>query len=107
MNTKLVIVSVLISAGFLASASAAGRGSPGNGRGQSNQEQVGPLYPECPNPDCPYVNPNSPYPECPNPECPGPQQNPDRQPKRDGTGGPNQPDNPDCPHDGSGYPWGE
>jgi hypothetical protein len=94
MKTKNLLLSVLLSAGLVASAFA-GRGNPqgGNGRGPSGDAPRG----DCNNPECVM------YPECPgpqqNPDCPGPQR------KRDGSGGPNKPANPDCPQDGSGCPW--
>jgi hypothetical protein len=97
MKTKLLaITSLLFAALSFSPALLAGNGpGPGAGRGQ-----------------CVYGSPEN----CPNYQagtCPGPQMrgqgngnhganNPNRAPKRDGTGGPGKPANPTGPQDGSG-----
>jgi hypothetical protein len=97
MKTKLLLVSLLVTAGLVASTfAAAGRGKgPGGNQGNPPADQPPAVCPQ--NPGCPRA------PDCtPNPDCP--RQNGTCQPKRDGTGGPGKPANPSCPQDGSGCP---
>ncbi|MBI5382540.1 MAG: hypothetical protein HZA31_11625 [Opitutae bacterium] len=103
MKTKITVLSLLISAGLLLSASAFARG--GNGRGPGG-DGAG----TCPNGNTPGSCPtaeNCPGPQGErgqnNPDCSpkrdgsGPQQNPNGTPKRDGSGGPGKRANPSCP----------
>jgi hypothetical protein len=99
MKIKITLLSVLLGAGLVASASAAAaRGNAGNGRGSQGQTQRG-------NPSNPDRMPRQDgsggcqgQSDCvPNPDC---------EPKRDGSGGPHKPADRDCPQDGSGCPRG-
>lgn len=111
MKTKYLVISSLLLAGLSFSPALFAGGGNGNGRGQClyGSPDNCPLAQagDCTGPQmrgrgAGYRGADNPNRQPKRDGTGGPQQNPNRMPKKDGTGGPNKPANPDCPQDGTG-----